>query len=242
MPFGFNLANTTSPRERQSIFVPPSDMEVPDEVDWTKEGLVTHVKNQWLCGSCWAFSATGALEGQVKKATGQLISLSVQQLIDCDKHDKGCHGGLMDSAYDYIKEAGGIESSDDYSYWSMHLWCRHKKRLDVAHVKGYTWIPEGDEEALKKAVATIGPIAVALNAKMELQYYRSGVYSSSHCPGDRESLNHGVLIVGYGEENGVPYWLIKNSWGKWWGQRGYMKLKRNVNMCGIANYALYPLV
>lgn len=225
-----------------SAYLSMANVQAPDNVDWRTEGYVTEVKNQKQCGSCWAFSTTGSLEGQLYKKTGKLVSLSEQQLVDCSKENHGCGGGLMDLAFKYIKENGGIDTEESYPYMAKNEKC-HFKRQDVAGSDtGFVDIPRGDEQALMEAVATVGPISVAIDAgHKSFQLYKHGVYMESECSASK--LDHGVLVVGYGELDGEKYWLVKNSWGSTWGNDGYIMMRRDYdNMCGIATQASYPLV
>lgn len=232
-----------------SSFLVPSNLALPKNVDWRQEGYVTPVKNQKQCGSCWSFSATGALEGQNYRKTGRLISLSEQNLMDCSKSygNNGCEGGLMDNAFQYIKENRGIDTEDSYPYLAVDESC-HFKRYDVgARDSGYVDIPEGDERKLQAAVASVGPVSVAIDASHEsFQFYSRGVYDEPECSSDQ--LDHGVLVVGYGEQSSEAhgkqkYWIVKNSWGESWGEGGFIKMSRDVdNQCGIASSASYPLV
>ncbi|KAL3882295.1 hypothetical protein ACJMK2_028657 [Sinanodonta woodiana] len=226
-----------------STFLPPHNVMLPDTVDWRQKGYVTPVKNQELCGSCWAFSATGSLEGQIFRKTGKLLSLSQQQLVDCsdDFENDGCCGGQIDQAFEYIKMYG-IETEDKYPYEAKNQQCMYNGTKVAAKNTGCVKIARDKESELQEAVATIGPISVAIDAKHNsFAYYSGGVYEEDQC--SNTELNHAVLVVGYGTENGKDFWLVKNSWGEDWGDKGYMKIVRNKgNMCGIATYSSFPLV
>ncbi|KOX72663.1 Cathepsin L [Melipona quadrifasciata] len=232
---GFNKSINTQLRSERSLssaaFIEPANVELPKSIDWTKLGAVTPVKDQGHCGSCWSFSATGALEGQHFRRTGVLVSLSEQNLIDCSGKygNNGCNGGLMDQAFQYIKENGGLDTEVSYPYEA-------EKMINAD-------IPEGDEHKLKAAVATVGPVSVAIDASHQsFQFYSEGIYYEPEC--SPQNLDHGVLVVGYGtDENGQDYWVVKNSWSDSWGTSGYIKMARNKqNHCGIASSPSYPLV
>lgn len=219
---------------------------IPASVDWRQKGAVTPVQNQGQCGSCWAFSATGALEGANFIKTGKLVQLSVQQLLDCDDkgQDQGCNGGLMDNAFDYVQQNGGIDSADDFKYLarrSFFFRCpASKSGKHVGTCSGHTDVPANDEQQLALAVSQ-QPVSVAIEADQPgFQLYASGVFSAD-CG---TNLDHGVLAVGYGSDNGQDYWIVKNSWGASWGENGYIRMARNVaqtgGQCGIAMSASYP--
>jgi len=233
----------SEPRKKLSTAPKIQGKSVPDSFDWRPKGAVTKIKDQENCGSCWAFSVTGTLEGQLFLKTGELVQLSEKQLMDCswDYGNKGCSGGWMYKGYEYIMDQGGLDTEYSYPY---HPFDGNKCLYDPANSalveKDYVELPQGDEEALKEAVATIGPISVSINANWDFQNYLEGVMTSEGCG---EPTNHGVLVVGYGTEDGLDYWLVKNSWGKYYGEDGYIKMRRNYNnMCAIADWGTYPIL
>lgn len=213
---------------------------LPESVDWRRKGYVTRVRDQtYHCQSCWAFSAAGALEGLWVKKTGKLVELSPQNLMDCSRpYGDGCKPGRMDHAFEYVITNKGIESEHTYPYEAQINTCRYTFGLEAATCSSYSFVPE-DELSLKKAVATIGPISVAISED-DILHYSSGVYYNQWCS---KNINHAVLVVGYGRDSvtGLDYWLIKNSRGPGWGENGYIRLARNENqMCGISLHSLYP--
>lgn len=213
-------------------------------LDWRTKGAVTAVKDQGQCGSCWSFSTTGALEGAHFLSGKPLVALSEQNLMDCSTAygNNGCDGGLMEYAYEYIIKNKGIDSEASYPYQAQEGRCRFSAANVAATESSYKTIPAGSESSLLAAVTQKGPVAVAIDAShSSFQFYSSGVYYEPDC--SSENLDHGVLAVGFGTENGQDYWLVKNSWGASWGDQGYIKMARNKdNNCGIASMASYPIV
>ncbi|XP_071356509.1 cathepsin K-like isoform X1 [Trachinotus anak] len=219
-----------------------SGLSIPQSVDWRKNGLVGPVQNQGLCGSCWAFSSLGALEGQLKKRTGVLVPLSPQNLVDCSTSDgnHGCRGGYISKAFKYVIRNGGVDSEKFYPYEHQNGKCRYSVKGKAGYCSDLHILPSGDERALQAAVASVGPVAVAVNAMLpSFQHYRGGLYNVPAC--NPRFTNHAVLVVGYGTDRGQDYWLVKNSWGTEWGEEGFIRLARNKNnLCGIASFAVYP--
>ncbi|KAL2924920.1 Cysteine protease XCP1 [Bienertia sinuspersici] len=215
---------------------------VPKSVDWRKKGAVTPVKNQGACGSCWAFSTVAAVEGINQIITKNLISLSEQQLIDCDISNNGCNGGLMDNAFKFIVANGGLHKEEDYPYLMEEGQCEAKKeQVEVVTINGYRDVPRNDEASLLKAL-THQPVSVGIEASgRDFQFYSGGVFDGP-CG---TALDHGVTAVGYGSTRGSDYIIVKNSWGARWGEQGYIRMKRNTRhpegLCGINTMASYPI-
>jgi len=230
------------PKNVERMHFKEGGYQLADSVDWVAKGAVTPIKNQGRCGSCWAFSTTGSVEGAYQIASGKLVSLSEEDLVQCDHNgDQGCQGGLMDNAFEFINKNGGIATEESYPYTSgsgVTGSCNSAKATNKAvTVSAFTDVPKGDEDALKSAVAK-QPVSVAIEAdKSVFQLYKSGVLDSSSCG---KKLDHGVLVVGYGTENGKDYWKVKNSWGATWGENGFIKMVRNKDQCGISQSASYP--
>ncbi|KAK3026059.1 hypothetical protein RJ639_042551 [Escallonia herrerae] len=218
---------------------------LPPSIDWRKKGAVAGVKDQGKCGSCWAFSTVVGIEGINQIKTNQLVSLSEQELVDCDRtsDNQGCNGGLMENALEFIKQNGGITTEGIYPYKARDGTCdASKMNSPVVKIDGHENVPENDENALMKAVAN-QPVSVAIDAGgSNMQFYSEGVYNGD-CGTE---LDHGVAIVGYGSAlDGTKYWIVKNSWGPEWGEQGYIRMQRGVDaeegLCGIAMEASYPI-
>jgi hypothetical protein len=227
----------------------PSNLTVPQSVDWRTKGAVTPVKDQGNCGSCWAFSTTEEVESAVFMATGKLPVLSTQQIISCDKKDLGCNGGDTVTAYQYIKKAGGLDLASYYPDKSHNSGksgrCSWDKKT-AAKVSGFTYATKPcnsgkcknqDEDALAAALATKGPVSICVNAASNgWQNYKRGVYIKK-CAGGSDDLDHCVQLVGYNKQGSQPYWIVRNSWNTDWGIKGYMYLPMGKNACGIADEA-----
>jgi len=226
---------------------------LPDAFDWrdNKPPVVTPVKDQGMCGSCWAFSTTGNVEGQWALAGNNLTSLSEQNLVDCDHHcttfedeeacDSGCNGGLPNNAYMYIMQNGGINTEKGYPYQGVDKPCRFKTSDIGAKVLNWTFISK-DEEQMAASLVEKGPLSVAVDATV-WQFYVGGVLYIP-CGTD---LDHAVLVTGYGVETNIffqkmPYWTVKNSWGTWWGSSGYIYVQRGNGKCGINTFVTTSIV
>jgi len=238
---GFNK-NATSP-VRNEKYLDISNLA--DGVDWYTEGAVTPPKNQGQCGSCWAFSTTGAMEGAAWVATHHLYSFSEQQLMEYDTVDAGCNGGLMDNAFNYLKTHKMVTESDcaykaRVPHWPFGRKCTITDAMGVCTVQSYTDVPANSVDQLRAALAK-QPVSVAIEAdRAAFQGYAGGVLTGTSCG---TNLDHGVLAVGYGTTaDGIEYFLVKNSWGASWGDHGFIKIgaEAGAGVCGIQQSASYP--
>ena len=243
----FNKMNIYSREECHNCFT-CTDNIISQSKDWRKDGVVTNVKNQGECGSCWAFSSTGSIEGINAIKYKKLHNVSEQQLMDCstEEGNQGCEGGMMDYAFKYVINNNGLCSEEDYPYQGEQGPCQSFQCNNVVNISDYSDVEQNNEKILMRAVSQ-QPISVAIQANVSsFKFYRSGVYQDPEC-GD--ALDHGVLIVGYGTDRfqDLDYWIVKNSWGPEWGDNGYIKILRNYDqsnsgMCGIASQPSFPIV
>ncbi|MCO5562893.1 hypothetical protein L7F22_016529 [Adiantum nelumboides] len=227
------------------------DEDIPAAIDWRERGAVTGVKNQGQCGSCWAFSTVVAVEGIHQISRGELVSLSEQQLIDCNGDNKGCNGGSMPIAFDFLVNNGGLDTEEHYPYQAAQGDCPKSytsssspQQSQLVGIDSYAKVPANDEQALLRAVAR-QPVSVGIDAShRDFQFYAGGVYDG-RCGSE---LDHGVAIVGFGSdsETGTDYWIVKNSWGPEWGDEGYVHIRRGSadpeGKCGINSFASYPII
>ncbi|KAJ4954933.1 hypothetical protein NE237_011716 [Protea cynaroides] len=216
--------------------------DVPTSMDWREKGAVTPIKDQGSCGCCWAFTAVAAMEGITQLKTGNLISLSEQELVDCDNTNKGCNGGNIDKAFQFIVQNRGLTTESNYPYEEVDGTCSEEKAAEhAAMITGYEDVPSSNEQELLTAVAN-QPVSVAIDGSGHpFKYYSSGIFTGE-CG---TNLDHAVTLIGYGvNEKGIKYWLVKNSWGTSWGENGYMRIQRDVaakeGLCGLAMEPSYP--
>jgi len=216
---------------------------IPDAVDWRAEKKVTSIKDQAQCGSCYSFSSVASIESNYliagnTKYTVDNLDLSEQQIVDCSTKNNGCNGGSLLYVMQYVKK-DGLMMEKDYPYTATNGTCKYDASKTVITLDGQTTIQQRSEEDLTNALAS-NVVAVAIDAShASFQLYKSGIYDEPKCK--QLILDHGVTAVGYGSENGVDYYIVKNSWGTSWGEQGYIRMSRNKNnQCGIASGALYP--
>ncbi|KAD3068814.1 hypothetical protein R6Q59_017189 [Mikania micrantha] len=233
--------------EKRNITLSSGTCDAPASLDWRDMGIVTPIKDQGQCGSCWAFSVTGAIEGAHALATGELVSLSEQELVDCDTNDYGCDGGNMDTAFRWIINNGGLDSEADYPYISSNgrngKCDKSKLKTSVVSINSYVEVDQ-NEDAVLCAVAK-QPVTIGIcGSAYDFQLYTGGIYDGQ-CSSSAYSIDHAVLIVGYGSQDGEDYWIVKNEWGTYWGLEGYILMKRNSNkkngVCGMYLEAVYPV-
>lgn len=217
-----------------------ADEPLPASFDWREKGVVSEVKDQGFCGSCWAFSVTGNVEGQWAIKNNRSISLSEQELVDCDKRDDGCGGGYMTNAYRSIIEMGGLETEKDYPYEGyLSEGCAYNRSLAKVNIDSYVFLPQNETQMAQWLVRN-GPISIGINAAA-MQFYKWGVSHPWRWFCKPGKIDHGVLIVGFGEEvkkgKTIPYWIVKNSWGNSYGRKGYYMVYRGDGTCGLNTFA-----
>ena len=224
----------------------------PAKWDWFTEGACTPVKDQGQCGSCWAFSATEEIESMWIRSNHSKTVLSEQQIVSCDQTDAGCDGGDTITAYEYVQQAGGLETEADYPYTSGNSGangqCKFSASKTVVTVTNYSYaVPpctgscnSQNEDLLATQLYSVGPVSICINAS-PWQDYTGGVMSTN-CPGAANDLDHCVQLVGYDTTASPPYWIVRNQWGTSWGEEGYIRLEYDSgNVCGVADEASYPI-
>jgi len=213
-----------------------------ESIDWRTRGIVNPVKNQGQCGSCWAFSAVQAQESQWAKEQGVLLTLSESNLVDCAINCFGCSGGRMDDAYDYILkyQNGMYMKENDYPYSPIQGVCKFDASRSVTKMTHYIHIAQGSENDLADKIAQYGVVAMAIDASLySFQLYHSGIFDDPKC--SSMDLNHCVGCVGFGSDNGLNFWIIRNSYSEKWGENGYVRMvKDKNNQCGEATFAMIP--
>jgi len=226
---------------------PITNSSLPRSVDWREKGAVNPVKDQGICGSCWAFGTVGSLEGSYFIKYGKLVKLAEQELMDCSwtYGNNACDGGEDFRAYQWIIDNGGLASSEDYGEYLMaDDFCRAKTTPNTVSLTGFVNVEPYSETALMDALFKQGPISVSIDAShLSLSFYDSGVYYEPECGSTPDDLDHSVLAVGYGTDgNGNDYWIVRNSWSTHWGDQGYVKMSRKNNNCGVATAPTYAIL
>lgn len=223
-----------------------NDKQLPASFDWRIQGAVTPVKDQGICGSCWSFGTTGAIEGAYFLKHKSLVRLSQQNLIDCSWGfgNNGCDGGEDFRSYEWIIKHGGVATEESYGqYLQADGYCHFNKATIGAQLSGYVNVTPNDPIALKTALVNEGPISIGIDAAHKsLVFYANGVYYEPTCGNTVDDLDHAVLLVGYGTLNNQDYWLVKNSWSTYWGNDGYVLMSLKDNNCGVETQPTYPIV
>jgi len=215
--------------------ISPNSNDAPESWNWVDQKVFGPIRDQGYCGSCWAFATMGNIEALHAIKTKEVLDLSEQQLVDCDReYDMGCEGGLMEYSFQYLVE-NGCMLEQDYPYVGYDDTCKYDREKVALWIKDWVLLDTQDEEKIKEFLYSNGPLAIAINAD-PFQYYSEGIIDEDAWNCDPEGLNHGVIIVGYGNEDGVDYWIVRNSWGDYWGEAGYCRVARGKGTCGINTY------
>ncbi|KII60291.1 Pro-cathepsin H [Thelohanellus kitauei] len=240
MPLNSAFKKIQKPLKRQSNLI--NDLPVRAHMDWRTFGVVSQVKNQGSCGSCYAFSAIGAIESQYAIKTGRMTLLSEQDVVDCSLayNNSACGGGQIDNVFKFSMEKGLVNQTH-YPYVGEDEICRRKGPVNDFKIKYYVDIPAGDEHQMIRVLSFVGPVSIAIDADFkDFMFYESGIIRSKSC--DPENVNHAVLAVGYSLAGKKPYFIVKNSFGVDWGESGFFRISLGENMCGIASTPSYPVV
>ncbi|XP_046656745.1 ervatamin-B-like [Daphnia pulicaria] len=206
--------------------------QIPTSLDYRTNTCLAPVKNQGSCGSCWAFTAITPLEFAQCKKSGSRVILSEQQLVDCDPNNGGCNGGWYTTAWNYLR--GGSARQSAYSYTAVKGTCKFSTSTIGSTVATYGGVTSKSPSAMQAALVRYGPLSVAITVINSFYSYKSGVYTDAAC--DNKGVNHGVVVVGWGNLSGTDYWIVRNSWGSGWGSAGYILMQRGVNKCSIETY------
>ena len=220
------------------------NLNIPEAFDWVNEkGVLLSPKNQYSCGSCWAFSVVGHLEALYYMKYGQHKTFSEQQLVDCDTLDAGCNGGEFLTAFKWIKDNGGLQLDEDYPYEAKDQTCQQDITKNVVKVSEYQLLESTDEEVIKQYLYEKGPLSIGINA-YPLNWYASGVIDWGNDNCNQDDINHAVVLVGYGhdDEEGLDYWRIRNSWGSNWGENGYFRVSRGKGTCGVNKHISFASI
>jgi len=230
-----NMSNYAQLKATMEPFIRTTADAAPESFDWRDKGISLNVKDQGRCGACWAFSAVGNIEAQYALKKQQNATFSEQQLVDCDVKggNQGCEGGLMDTTFQYIINNGGLVSDSDYPYNAADGTCKFNKNQVKVQLSSFKDISKNENE-IKEVLFANGPLSVAVNAD-PFQFYTGGIFTPTTTSCDPQGLNHAVTLIGFGidTKTNKQFWILKNSWGKNWGEKGYIRLARGIGACGI---------
>jgi len=234
-----------TPEDQRVYLDAKTNVGAPEMFDWRSKSKVTAIKNQGQCGSCWAFSATENIESvwMIKKdlTNHTMAPLAPQQIVDCDRVDGGCNGGDTPTAYKYVISAGGIETEKEYPYHAVDGSCKFEKSKVYSHITGFKYATkQHDEKTMMDNTYAESPLSICVDAE-KWQYYTSGIMTAAQCA-KRVSLDHCVQIIGYDHSHSPPYWIVRNSWGADWGERGLILLEYGQNTCGVTDEATTAVI